>query len=127
MRAQSIQILKEAIQNKTLSCYHPEVNSCRYYHGASQTCCAVGILIPKEQLIPDDSGDCMRFNKLARDSSIGGQMGSKNSLFGLTKKELHRLQTCHDAVIVSTDLKVELIRKLETFINSLQFDETPQP
>ena len=53
LRQRSIIELKNAVINKTLGCYNENVvdeGRCLYFHGDTGTCCAVGAIIPHDEL-----------------------------------------------------------------------------
>lgn len=118
----SIEKLNEAIQNKSLSCYKENVNHCFYYHRDSDSCCAIGVLVPKEQLFSnlDFDGDCNSFIKEA-DGPIGDHLFviGADSMFGLNSHELINLQRLHDDCISNKKHKDSYIRRLENFVRGL--------
>jgi hypothetical protein len=124
-RAKSLRILKYAVQNKTLSCYNPEVKECKYYEDVYNTCCAVGVLVPMKQLKRHlKSGKCSTFRDKDADGPVRDQMRGLNFLYGLTKDELIKLQGYHDECICllsyGKNFKAEALQKFEAYVNELQ-------
>lgn len=124
-RERSIRKLKRAVKNKTLGCYNEKVleeQRCVYYHGESNTCCAVGALIPKKTLMNNltINGNCIKpFNKNDNDM-IHCQI--YKGRYGMSLAELKDLQQLHDNAILaeSQDERRLNTERLENYINSLQ-------
>ena len=98
-RQKSIQILQDAVKNKTLGAYKG-AKDCRYYDKVTDSCCAVGTLIPREELMQyvDDSGNVSVIGGFEEISHIlNGNVLNNNT--GLTKEELTQLQIHHDDII----------------------------
>lgn len=100
-RQKSIKILQDAVKNKTLGAYKGAM-VCRYYDKATDSCCAVGALIPREELMQnvDKHGDVesLGFEGLG---AIGDALtyGKWKNNTGLTNVELIHLQREHDDVV----------------------------
>lgn len=118
-RQKSIQILQDAVKNKTLGAYKG-ATACRYYDKTTDSCCAVGALIPREELMQhvNEYGDV--------DTFVEGVYGSIDRILnygkwynitGLTNDELLKLQESHDDIVVHRDTtRIEIF---ESYVASL--------
>lgn len=116
-RQKSIQILQDAVKNKTLGAYKG-ATVCRYYDKATDSCCAVGALIPREELMLnlDEVGNV---SSLFRDGcgNIASILESdkwENST-GLSDMELIKLQDLHDIIITGNQDPI----RFESYVASL--------
>lgn len=114
-RQESINKLKEAIKNKTLGMYQDGLDKCLYYHKATDSCCAVGLLMD----IKDKSQDLKCIEHIESIDKILILSYWKNDT-GLTYDELSKLQRLHDRVINNNRIpKYELVTDFENYVNQL--------
>lgn len=117
MRERSINILKDAVKNRKLGAYKG-ASRCKYYHKDTDSCCAVGALIPHETLmsLADSKGDVSSLDRsdVGNIKEILKKSEWKNDT-GMTDDELIELQRLHDSIIVSKNSPEEF----ENYVNSL--------
>jgi hypothetical protein len=130
VRQQSIEKLKNAVKNKTLTCYQTTDFNIEplYYDHNFNTCCAVGELFPKEELkkYALGNGDVINLYGIKNVTFIKDILNKadKDELFGLTINELEKIQTLHDECMegeyLGTRKNIEnKLSEFETYINSL--------
>jgi len=119
-REKSIQILKDAVANKTLGAYKG-ATGCRYYDKATDSCCAVGALILREELMKNvnEDGDVRTLIKDGQGDikDILAEDNWQNNT-GLTDDELIELQRKHDDIIYCGGCPLNF-HTFESYVNSL--------
>lgn len=120
LRKESIAILKQAVNDKTLGCYKG-ATQCLYYDKTTDSCCAVGVLVPKKQLMKNvtDLGNVTNFKDKNIGSGVSRQLKDQKTYRGLTKAELRELQRLHDNIVTSVN-KNHKIERFEDYVNSLK-------
>lgn len=127
LRQRSIIELKNAVINKTLGCYNENVvdeGRCLYFHGDTGTCCAVGAIIPHDELFNnvDDEFNVSKVFNNSESDTILEQLGNKNKLYGMDRMELKTLQKYHDDAVLAdfnSEVYNDNVKGLESFVEML--------
>ena len=118
LRKQSINILKEAVKNKSLACYDESIEKCLYLHGKTGKKCAVGAIIPDKilQRNLNSNGDCVKFKDKLKNTSVTSQLQHHKTFRGMKLNELEEMQNLHDEILLEGSSPLEL----ENYINQLK-------
>jgi hypothetical protein len=126
-RKESIKKLKKAVKNKTLLMYQDHDGDPRYYDNETNSCCAVGAILPLETLFEymNRKGDVNYFTDNGDgDYDIETQLGDNTQvLYGMEKNELMQLQTLHDKAMsgsIHGNAKRAYKSKFEQYVKSLK-------
>ena len=126
-RKESIKKLKKAVKNKTLLMYQDNNGDPKYYDHATNSCCAVGAILPLETLFEhmNRKGDVNYFTDNGDgDYDIETQLGDKTQvLYGMEKNELMKLQHLHDKSMSNSihgNAKAGYKTKLEEYVKALK-------
>jgi len=126
IRQESIKKLKKAVKSKSLLMYQGVSTSPKYYDDQTNSCCAVGAILPLETLFEymDNRGNVFVFsNKRNIDYSVDEQLGKRNTLYGMKKFELKELQKLHDKSMSNSihgNAKARYKRQFEEYVKALK-------
>jgi hypothetical protein len=119
-RQESINKIKTAFENKQLG-FQKGAMSCKYYCAISDSHCAIGVLIGKDQELINESGDIHLPLKDIKESKIELALDrdKKSEMFGLSRNELQSLQELHDNCVGKNLYGDILNQRIEEFKNYL--------
>ena len=125
IRQESIAKIKKAFENNELG-YQKDASGARYYDKASNSCCAVGVLMDRSDKALFNANGNIEYPFVGgNDYGIAFAMGEidMDELYGLTRWELGELQSKHDSCLShnkSPNTLPRYVREFKDYLYSLQ-------